>query len=181
MVGLVVLLFDTAIFSVCRVVSEHYHHARPLLLHRITRLSSATALKVEEEGIKGFLGNLARNVRTVAQILIAKTAFQPFFPYWTEWSKACEEAYQGSETVAQYGATLVCYVFFPACFHILMHTFCYGKNFAAAAAAAAAAALIPVSPHVCVTRLLLSIHSKNIKRCASQALGRRTLIPNTKS
>ena len=127
-VGMIVVLFDTAVFQVLRVFAEDYQHGRPLVLHKIKgiKISTINALRIEGSIIKSTFGNLSRNVRTICQILIAKTDFRSFSPYWQDLSEPCEQTYRGSETAAQYGASFVFWIIFPVCLHLLLHSFCYG-------------------------------------------------------
>ena len=125
---MIVLLFDTSIFSVLSTIPPDYKRVKSTAVHVIPGVDRGSARGYEQRLVQGGLMSACRNMRTFSQILIAKIVFRPFIPYWTKTTTSCESYMAGSETTAQYSASILYWLLFPFILHLLLNTFVYGTG-----------------------------------------------------
>lgn len=133
-IAIVIAIMDTSMFTVLRVMPEDYRHPEPWILKRCCRwLSRSQACFIEELAVRGASFGAGRTMKYILQVLIAKTTFYVFVPYWGARDRngginpACNSKFPiPVEEYAAYGSTGMFWFLFLPILHLLFNTFVFG-------------------------------------------------------
>ena len=116
---------DSSIFLFLRLSPENFALPAAGVLPRFGVPPTAARL-AEQNVIQGAFVGAGRNMKTILQLVMAKMLWSDFLPMWSVSTKACEEKYEGSESVAMYGTSACFWLLAIPTLHLVLNTAVYG-------------------------------------------------------
>ena len=110
-IGTLVVLFDSSIFSFLVLASKEYKQP-----------PSRALCGAEELVVRGIFFSAARQIKTIMQLVLAKMLWSEFTPFWSEISRACESQVAGSESTAQITTSVLFWMLALPTLHLLLNT-----------------------------------------------------------
>jgi hypothetical protein len=115
--AIIVLVFDSSLFSMLEIATMEYKHHVSYQLHRFG-LSPEYARWFESVFMVGFFFGMQSMIQNLTQVTIATMLVAEYVPYWNRRTAACEEPIDrggvpGSEWASSFLATAIFYFIGP--------------------------------------------------------------------
>lgn len=128
--AIIVLIFDSAVFTVLAVAPSEYQHHVSHQLHRFG-ISARYARWCESYVVLGLFFAVESMTKNVVEVTIATMLVGKFIPYWKDRTEACETDFRSggvphSEFISSSIASAVFYFLSPFVIHMLLNTFIWG-------------------------------------------------------